>query len=115
MGSKRNGSLIASLVVFSLTTGVVVLPLQPPAEAQCLDRAACRDIKAEVAELRPELREARQELRQLQRALRSLPKGSDRWLTQRKKVKRAKKAFRGLKREHRALKLDFRHHGCANC
>lgn len=115
MGSKRNGSLIASLVVLSLTAGVLVPPLQTPAEAQCLDRAACRDIKAEMAELRPELRDARQELRRLQRTLRSLPKGSDRWLTQRKQVKRAKRAFRGLKREHRALKLDFRHQGCGNC
>ncbi|MFQ5526597.1 MAG: twin-arginine translocation signal domain-containing protein [Thermoanaerobaculia bacterium] len=105
--------------VTAIAVAVVVaglgLVFPSPARAQCLDRGACREIKAEITKLKPDLRVAKREFKQIRRALRALPKGSDRWLAKREDAKDAKRALRAVKREFRALKQDFRHQGCGSC
>ena len=107
-------SITPAMAVLLLTVAFALAP-SAPAEAQCLDRTACREIRAEMSDLRPDLRAARQRLQRLQQALEALPRGSERWLAKRSQAKRAEKIFRKLKHEFGALKQDFRYQGCATC
>lgn len=108
-------SFTALAVAIALTAKVWLFVGPPAAEAQCLDRAACREIRAEFTKLKPDLRVLRQQLKKARKALRALEIGSDPWLAKRVQLKRIKKAFRSLKRELRALQQDFRHQGCSSC
>lgn len=108
-------SLAALVVAVALATGGMLFVNPTGVEAQCLDRTACAEIKAEVAKLRPDLRATKQQLRKARRALRALEPGSERWLAKREQLKRFKKAFKSLKRELRALRQDSRHQACSSC
>ncbi len=85
------------------------------AEAQCLDRTGCKEIKAEVAKLKPDLKTARRQIKKSRHALRTVEPGSDRWLAKRAQLKRLKKAFKSLGRELEALQQDSRHQACSSC
>lgn len=108
-------TLAALAAIFALTVGAPTLSGATAAAAECLNRAACDEIRAEVAGLRPDLRSTRQNLRKARAALGAVEPGSERWLARRKQLKRLKKTFRSLKRELRALQLDYRHQACSNC
>ena len=105
----------ALAVAIALCATGLVLGSPSTAEAQCLDRTACREIKAEVAMLKPDVAAARQQIKKARRALRSLEPGSERWLSKRAQLKRLKKAFKSLGRELKALQQDFRHQACSSC
>ena len=105
----------ALAVVTALCAAGMLLGNPSAAEAQCLNRTACKDIKAEVAKLKPDLRKAKQQIKKARREFKSLEAGSDRWLAKRTQLKRLKKAFKSLKRELGALKQDFRHQACSSC
>lgn len=108
-------SLAAIAVAAALATTGMLFAAPTEAEAQCLDRAACGEIKAEVARLQPDFRAAKQQLRKARRALKTLEPGSERWVTKRARLKRFKKAFRSTQRELKALQQDFRHQACSSC
>ncbi len=108
-------SLTALAVAFAFATTGILSGSPASAQAQCLDQAACREIKAEVAKLKPEFRAAKQKLKKARRELKALEPGSDRWLAKRAELKRIKKASKSLLRELRALKHDFRHQACSSC
>ena len=108
-------STYATALVAALLAGTLGLVATPPAEAQCLDQAACREISAEISKLKPELRQAKRAAKQARRLFASLQKGSEEWELAKNQAKEIKKAFKALRRELRALKQDARHQGCGSC
>jgi len=102
-------------VMIALTAAASTLAPAPAARAQCLNRAGCSEIRAEIASLRPDLRTTRQSVKKALSALQAAEPGSDRWLSRRKQLKRLKKTFKSLKRELRALQQDYRHQACSSC
>ena len=105
----------ALAVAFALCAAGSLLGSPSVAEAQCLDRTACKEIKAEIAKLEPDLTTTRQQIKKSRRALRTIDPGSDRSITKRVQLKRFKKTFKAVRRELKALQLDFRHQACSSC
>ena len=108
-------SMPALAVAGCLVAGALAVSSPAPIAAQCLDRSACREIKADLSRVEPDLLAARREIHKLQRSLAALPLASGRRLAQESQLKEAKKGLRALKRELKALKQDLRHQGCASC
>ena len=105
----------ALAVVVALCAAATLFVNPTGAQAQCLDRTGCKEIKAEVAKLKPDLKTTRQQIKKSRRGLRTLERGSDRWLVKQAQLKRIKKAFKSLKRELKALQQDYRHQACSSC
>ena len=108
-------SLTALAVAAVLATAGFLVESPTAAEAQCLNRTACSELKAEIAKLQPDLKAARQQLRRVRRALRAAEPGSEQWLAKRTQLRRLKKSFRSLRRELKALQRDSRHQACSSC
>ena len=105
----------ALAVAVALSAAGLLFASPSAAEAQCLDRTGCQEIKAEITKLKPDLRATRQQIKKSRRALRKLEPGSDRWLAKRAQLKRLKKDFKSLGRELEALQQDSRHQACSSC
>ncbi len=108
-------SLAALAVAATLATAGMPLAKPTPAAAQCLDRTACSEIKAEVARLQPDFKVAKRQVKKARKALKALESGSEAWIVKRAQLKRLKKVFKALQSELRALQQDFRHQACSSC
>ncbi len=108
-------SFAALAVAIALCAAGFLFGSPSEAETRCLDRTACKEIKAEIAKLKPDLRTTRQQIKKYRRALRPLEPGSDRSLAKHAQLKKLKKAFKALRHELEALQQDFRHQACSNC
>lgn len=111
--NRRSLTALAAAGAFFAAALLMLGPTE--LRAQCLDKTACSEIKAEFAKLKPEFRATKQDLKKGRRMLKSLKPGSDRWLAKKAELKRLKKGFKQLKRELKALKQDYRHQGCSAC
>lgn len=107
--------LAALAAVIVLCAAGLLFGSPSAAEAQCLDRTGCQEIKAEVAKLKPDLKTTRRQIKKTRHALRALEAGSDRWLAKRVQLKRLKKGFKSLNRELEALQQDSLHQACSSC